>query len=1122
MRKFLLTLLLGLTTAISALAQTTTELGPNQILSQLGASGIASSSDGTTNYAGFIIKLGPSGVFDSSVLADMPTNIVVATLNNLYYIDAINGLDIATAGSSAQPFQTLNYAVSQLTTNSVLIFAPGAHVGSSTAITDTDITELTLVGYNASGTTISSGGTYSLTFNNSKNVTVNLVSIAVASIRQANNVFTTINGYNTASLTSFSRAYPSSAGSYATFNCDPVSSLPAITSNGTNIWSHNSTKILFVPTNTNNWEGTLPNTVSSAISNLASYPKLRLSATAGSILVWNGTNWTTDTYGTTNQMLFGGTNPTFKVLSVDGAVYGPYTNIGIKAGTINRTNIVDNAVDTNKLSTALRALLQTYLTTNTSLIGDVIGLYNSNIVVAIQQTPINAPASTNDFEIFVYDHSTTSFVYRPYIAASVVSNWAMYKASQLVDIDNQILSNVYGIILGGDYRTNWPSGEGSVTNWSSYPAQTNVDIGTNAIILGGEARTNWPVGNESGTNWSEYVSTQDVDINDNNLTNVYGMTLGEYYRTNWPVYSPSNWSEYVAIQNVDIGGFALTNILYLYFSGPYVAIGQEADASDFGVAIGNAALAVSDAVALGDRVTNTTPNSTRLKGDLFMDGAAVSGAVYYGAFYGNGVGITNIPGAGVGTWSYYVALQDVDIAGNNLTNVYGITLGGDYRTNWPSGGGAASNWSGYVATQIVDMADNGFTNVSEITLGGERITNWPSAEGVVSNWSSYIANTDVDINNKNLTNVYGMTLGGEYRTNWSTAEGVVSNWALYIANSNVDIGTNGIILGGELRTNWPSGAADVAAWAEHSANTNVDIAGFGLAGVGYIVLNGSYRTNWPTANPSNWSAYAATQTVNIANKNLTNVLGISLGGSYRTNWPTNTIDPSVWSAYPATSDIEGSNYSLIISNINLGGVSRDTWPWIPNDTNVINNIFYIGSTATDVGMLYQLTTNDTWEKVINTSATNCAGLLGIALGAGSDNGMLVRGLYETSDTNLVSGEAIYVSPTLGTWTNTIPTNEGYVIRQVGYITDTNQILIEPDGTYIVLGPYVDVNYSYHYIAPQYFDTVVASNFVSLTTNELYGTTAGGLFTNTVIFDTEFTNTPRVFVTWNDDTIDQIA
>lgn len=99
----------------------------------------------------------------------------------------------------------------------------------------------------------------------------------------------------------------------------------------------------------------------------------------------------------------------------------------------------------------------------------------------------------------------------------------------------------------------------------------------------------------------------------------------------------------------------------------------------------------------------------------------------------------------------YVPADQVSINRTNINVLQGTNVQQVINyidTNWPS---SATNWSKYPATQTVDMANNAVTNVGAITLGGETRTNWPTGGGS-TNLSAY--NNDVGF----LTNLF--TVGG--------------------------------------------------------------------------------------------------------------------------------------------------------------------------------------------------------------------------------------------------------------------------------------------------------------------------------------------------------------------------
>ena len=118
----LLSLLALLLTCTAGSAQS-----PNAVLSQLGANGVTELG-GTTNYAHFIPRLGPTGKLAASMLPDTSAGTSIA-LNRLVVVDAVNGLDSTNrTGTLISPYATLAYAVTRtLPGKPVFLFAPGSY-----------------------------------------------------------------------------------------------------------------------------------------------------------------------------------------------------------------------------------------------------------------------------------------------------------------------------------------------------------------------------------------------------------------------------------------------------------------------------------------------------------------------------------------------------------------------------------------------------------------------------------------------------------------------------------------------------------------------------------------------------------------------------------------------------------------------------------------------------------------------------------------------------------------------------------------------------------------------------------------------------------------------------------
>ena len=61
--------------------------------------------------------------------------------------------------------------------------------------------------------------------------------------------------------------------------------------------------------------------------------------------------------------------------------------------------------------------------------------------------------------------------------------------------------------------------------------------------------------------------------------------------------------------------------------------------------------------------------------------------------------------------------------------------------------------------------------------------------------------------------------------------------------------------------------------------------------------------------------------------------------------------------------------------------------------------------------------------------------------------MLILGDLTVTNANLIPGSEIFISSTVGEWTQTTPTNSTYIIRAIGYATESNKIYVKPDGVW---------------------------------------------------------------------------
>ena len=122
------------------------------------------------------------------------------------------------------------------------------------------------------------------------------------------------------------------------------------------------------------------------------------------------------------------------------------------------------------------------------------------------------------------------------------------------------------------------------------------------------------------------------------------------------------------------------------------------------------------------------------------------------------------------------------------------------------------------------------------------------------------------------------------------------------------------------------------------------------------------------------------------------------------------------------------------------------------------DVTFIGSgVSTTAGMVYCLHNDGeggaTWYLADADVDGRYEGLLAIALGTNSSNGMLLRGAVTVNGTINALGNPLYLHPTAGRIGTTIPTTAGQVVRIIGYSLQSSgdTIYFNPDNTYILLG-----------------------------------------------------------------------
>ena len=155
----------------------------------------------------------------------------------------------------------------------------------------------------------------------------------------------------------------------------------------------------------------------------------------------------------------------------------------------------------------------------------------------------------------------------------------------------------------------------------------------------------------------------------------------------------------------------------------------------------------------------------------------------------------------------------------------------------------------------------------------------------------------------------------------------------------------------------------------------------------------------------------------VANLYVTNA--ITFGGETRTNWP-----------------IQGG---LTIS-------SAQVLQW---DNAVV--IKTAGSEPLTSGNLCYFSAAGTWSNANASAPAMSQGLLGLALGTNAAvDGLLLCGRYTNAAWSFTVGDVIFVNTNAGSITATRPVVADQVVRIVGYAIGTNEVMFNPDRTYIEL------------------------------------------------------------------------
>ena len=129
---------------------------------------------------------------------------------------------------------------------------------------------------------------------------------------------------------------------------------------------------------------------------------------------------------------------------------------------------------------------------------------------------------------------------------------------------------------------------------------------------------------------------------------------------------------------------------------------------------------------------------------------------------------------------------------------------------------------------------------------------------------------------------------------------------------------------------------------------------------------------------------------------------------------------------------------------------------LPDNNMTSGDVVYFGNVTTGLtpGSIYYYDAGD-WTVADASLVTSSSGLLAIALGTSSSDGMLLRGFARFDLSAVYSamttlGTVQFLSVTAGEFEEAQPVSSGEVVRVIGYCVDTSLLYFCPDTTWIEL------------------------------------------------------------------------
>ncbi len=292
------------------------------------------------------------------------------------------------------------------------------------------------------------------------------------------------------------------------------------------------------------------------------------------------------------------------------------------------------------------------------------------------------------------------------------------------------------------------------------------------------------------------------------------------------------------------------------------------------------------------------------------------------------------------------------------------------------------------------------------------------------------------------------------------------------------------------------GALSSTDWSTFNSKTSNTGTVTGVSGTSPIVSDGSSTTPTISINTANSTTTGALSSTDWSTFNgkmpLTNIssnynvtgskayLAVGLNGNsnaltystdmyYVAGSPSELVTPKLGVTNGITGasltisgtsalDIITSDKDITFTSGSTGGTGVVYDGTLVTDATYSGEVAYFGSsTSTDQGRLYQLQTTGGWAYADADTVAGSSGLLAVATGTNSDDGMLLRGFIRNVNYAAIDGTAgakLYVNTatTNNSFTADIPTGSGDVVRIVGYITTASSktIYFCPDNTFIQL------------------------------------------------------------------------